>query len=126
MSGPEIRVLYNDTCPVCAWEIRHYRRAAEGQADGGRMCFDPLDRAADWDLTPDQAARRLHVMQDGRILSGFDAFRAIWADLPRLRWLARLTGLPGVRPALALIYDRVAAPILYRAHLRRHVRAPRP
>jgi predicted DCC family thiol-disulfide oxidoreductase YuxK len=113
----ETRILYNDTCPLCRFEIDHYR--ARAQATGAPLGFDPLDRASEWGLTGDQAARRLHVRQGGRVLSGFDAFRAIWSTLPRWRWLARVTGLPGLRHLLAFAYDRVVGPVLYRAHLRR-------
>lgn len=113
----ETRVLYNDTCPLCRFEIGHYRARAE--ATGAPVRFDPLDRAESWGLTEDQAARRLHVIHGGRMLSGFDAFRAVWSALPRWRWLARLTGLPGVRQGLAFAYDRLASPLLYRAHVRR-------
>lgn len=113
-------VLYNDTCPLCSIEIGHYRRSA--RAAGLPLRFDALDRAADWGLDPDTAARRLHVRQNGRILSGLAAFRALWSALPRWRWLAWLTGLPLIRPAAAVLYDRVAAPALYRAHRRRQRR----
>ena len=114
---PETRVLYNDTCPVCRFEIDAYRRRAV--ADGLPIRFDTLDRAEDWGLKPDQAARQLHVWHDGRILSGMAAFRALWSAMPRWRWLARVTGWPVIRPLVGLAYDRIAAPILYRAHLRR-------
>ncbi|NHB75526.1 thiol-disulfide oxidoreductase DCC family protein [Rhodobacter calidifons] len=113
----ETRVLYNDTCPVCRFEIDVYRRRA--QAEGLPIRFDALDRAGDWGLTPDQAARSLHVWQDGRVLAGMAAFRALWATMPRWRWLARVTGWPVIRPLADLAYEHVAAPILYRAHLRR-------
>lgn len=113
----ETRVLYNETCPVCRFEIEAYRRRA--LADGLPIRFDQMDSAADWGLTADEAARELHVWQDGQVLSGLEAFRALWAEMPRWRWLARLTGLPVVRPIAALLYSRIAAPILYRAHLRR-------
>lgn len=116
----ETRVLYNETCPVCRFEIDAYRRRA--LADGLPIRFDALDSAADWGLTPDQAARQLHVWQDGRVLSGLEAFRALWSAMPRWRWLARVTGLPVLRPVVAWLYARVAAPILYRAHLRRQGR----
>jgi predicted DCC family thiol-disulfide oxidoreductase YuxK len=119
----ETRVLYNDTCPVCRFEIGSYRRRALAQ--GLPIRFDALDRAADWGLDPDTAARRLHVWHRGEVLSGLPAFRAIWAALPGWRWLAVLTGLPILRPALAFLYDRIAAPILYRAHLRRQRRVSR-
>lgn len=116
----ETRVLYNETCPVCRFEIDAYRRRA--LADGLPIRFDALDRAEDWGLTPDEAARQLHVWQDGRVLSGMAAFRALWAAMPRWRWLARVTGWPGIRPLAELAYDRIAAPLLYRAHLRRRRR----
>lgn len=113
----ETRVLYNETCPVCRFEIDGYRRRAV--ADGLPIRFDQLDQASDWGLTPDQAARELHVWQDGRVLSGMPAFRALWQAMPRWRWLARASGWPVVRPVADWAYARVAAPILYRAHLRR-------
>jgi predicted DCC family thiol-disulfide oxidoreductase YuxK len=116
----EIRVLYNDTCPVCRFEINAYRRRA--QAEGLPIRFDVLDRAEDWGLTPDQAARQLHVWHSGKVLSGMAAFRALWSAMPRWRWLARVTGWPMIRPLANLAYDRIAAPILYRAHLRRQRR----
>lgn len=120
MTDDDTRILYNDTCPLCRFEIDHYRAAAA--RDAAPLRFDPLDKAANWGLTADQAARRLHVMKDGQLLSGLEAFRAIWAGLPRWRWLARLTGLPIIRPVMAVLYDRIAAPLLYRAHLRRQAR----
>ena len=113
----ETRVLFNETCPVCRFEIDAYRRRAV--AGGLPTRFDTLDRAEDWGLTPDQAARQLHVWQGGRVLSGLEAFRALWAAMPGWRWLARVTGWPVIRPLAALAYSRIAAPILYRAHLRR-------
>jgi predicted DCC family thiol-disulfide oxidoreductase YuxK len=117
----ETRVLYNETCPVCRIEIDAYRRRAA--AKGLPIRFDRLDRAEDWGLTADQAARRLHVWQDGQVLSGLDAFRALWSAMPGWRWLARATGWPLVRPLARLLYDRVAAPLLYRAHLKRQRRS---
>jgi predicted DCC family thiol-disulfide oxidoreductase YuxK len=111
----ETQVLYNDTCPVCRFEIDHYRKTAASLP----IRFDRLSCAADWGITPDQAARRLHVMQNGKLLSGMAAFRALWAVMPRYRWLARLTALPILRPFIDTVYDHIAAPMLYRAHLRR-------
>ena len=56
----DTRILYNATCPVCSFEIDAYRRRAI--REGLALQFDTLDHAADWGLTPDQAARRLHVI----------------------------------------------------------------
>lgn len=122
----DTRILYNGECPVCRFEIGHY--AAHAGRHGLPLRFDDLN-AADlglWGVSADEAARRLHVMHEGRLLSGLDAFRALWSAMPRYRWLARVAGLPVVRPALSFVYDRLAAPLLYRAHLRRQRRAAAP
>lgn len=111
----ETQVLFNDTCPICSFEIDHYRKGAADLP----IRFDTLSQATNWGISPDQAARRLHVMQDGKLLSGMTAFRALWSVMPRYAWLARLSTLPILRPILDAAYDHIAAPLLYRAHLRR-------
>jgi predicted DCC family thiol-disulfide oxidoreductase YuxK len=111
------RVLYNDTCPVCRFEIDAYRRKA-ARSDLP-LRFDRLDQAAAWGISPEAAARRLHVLHDGRIVSGLPAFRILWAAMPGFRWLARISGWPVLRPLGEAVYDHVLAPLLYRAHLRR-------
>lgn len=111
------QVLYNETCPVCRFEIDGYRRRAA--LDNLPIRFDRIGAAADWGLTADAAARRLHVIHKGRLLSGIPAFVALWSEMPRWHWAARLVGLPGIHGAAVLVYDQVMAPILYRAHLRR-------
>lgn len=123
MADEPTEILYNDTCPVCRFEIGHYARAATRQDLPLR--FDPLDRAGDWGLTPEQAARRLHARRGGEVVSGLAAFRLIWAAMPRWRWLAHLTGLPLVSPALTFLYDRAVGPFLYRRHVARQARRGR-
>lgn len=117
---PEIRVLYNDTCPVCRREVDVYRSGAAAQ--GLPIAFDGLDRAGDWGLTADAAARQFHVRQGDVVLAGMPAFRALWSEMPGWRWLARVTGWPVMRGLCDLVYRHVAAPVLYRAHLRRQAR----
>lgn len=116
---PETKVLYNDNCPVCSFEINHY--AAYAERNGLAIQFDDLngpERAA-WGLDADTAARRLYVLKDGELTSGVDAFLVLWHDMPRYRWLARVVGTPGIWQAANLVYDHVLAPLIYRWHLRR-------
>lgn len=113
----QTRVLYNDTCPVCSFEIDAYRKRAE--ASDLPIRFERLTDAAKWGLTPDQAAQRLHVIHKGKLLSGIPAFRALWSEIPHLNWLARLTGRPFVGAAAVTLYDKVLAPLLFWMHKRR-------
>lgn len=113
----ETRILYNDTCPVCRFEINSYRKTAVAQ--NLPLRFDDLTQAAAWGIAPDAAAKRLHVLHNGEILSGIPAFQVIWASLPRWRWFGKLTALPLIHPIACALYDHVMAPLLYRAHKRR-------
>ena len=76
-----------------------------------------------WGLTPDLAARKLHVIENGQLVAGAPAFLALWEKMPRFRPLARLLGLPGLRQIAGLVYDTVLAPALYALHRRRVQRA---
>ena len=109
-------VIYNGACPVCSREIGVYRGRTEGQV--AFVDLNDTDLTL-YGLTPDEAARRLHVVEDGRLLSGVDAFRALWRTTPGFRWLAMVAGLPVVRQVAGMVYERLLAPMLYRRHLRR-------
>ena len=113
----ETQVLYNETCPVCRFEIDAYARRAK--ADDLPIRFEGLGQAEAWGLSADQAARRLHVLHRGQLFSGISAFQVLWRALPHMRWLAWLTALPVIHPLACFGYDRLLAPMLYRAHLRR-------
>ncbi|WP_123793132.1 thiol-disulfide oxidoreductase DCC family protein [Pacificibacter maritimus] len=115
----ETEVLFNADCPVCNFEISHYAGYAAQHALSIR--FDDLNSCnlQRWGLTEDQAARRLYVAHKGQLVSGIPAFRVLWREMPKYRWLARVTGWPIVLPLSEWAYDRVLAPMIYRWHLRR-------
>jgi len=100
----ELTVYFDGACPLCSAEIAHY----EKQEGGERIAFvDVSDDQATLapGLARDAAKRRFHVCAaDGAVLSGAEAFVAIWATLPRWRWAARLARTPGVLPLLETAY----------------------
>ncbi len=119
----DTEVLYNAQCPVCSFEIDHYRAYADKRALP--LSFDDLNACnlARWGLSADQAARRLYVRQGDRLLSGIPAFIVLWQEMPRYRWLARLVSVPGLHWVAVKTYDHVLAPLIYRWHLRRQAKA---
>ncbi|WP_050930427.1 thiol-disulfide oxidoreductase DCC family protein [Aestuariivita boseongensis] len=118
----QTRVLYNAECPVCSFEIDHY--AAYARKTALPIGFEDLNSGelSDWGLTRDQAARRLYVLKDGKLVSGIPAFLVLWEDMPRYRPLARVIGLPGIRQMASAVYDHILAPLIYRWHKRRQLR----
>lgn len=121
----QTQVLFNADCPLCNFEISHY--AAYADKNALHIRFDDLNSCAlqRWDLTADQAARRLYVAHERQLLSGVPAFRVLWGQMPRYRWLARVTGWPVILPLSEWLYDRLLAPLIYRWHIRRQARAKR-
>lgn len=70
-----------------------YRR--QPGADG--VCWIDVARCEAADLGPgltrEAAMARLHLRRpDGRLVSGAEAFAALWQTLPRWSWLGRLLG----------------------------------
>lgn len=119
-------VIYNAECPVCSWEIDHYRAYAVDAAP--EIEFRDLNDGkapALAGLTADEAARRLYVLKDGERLSGMPAFIALWREMPRYRLLAKIFSLPGLHWLASALYDHALAPLIYRWHRRRRARAER-
>lgn len=116
---PRTAVLFNADCPICRFEIGHYARYSDKNALPIR--FDDLNSEARlrWGLDANTAAQRLYVLHDGQLAAGVPAFIALWSQMPRYRWLARISGLPGVRHLLTVVYDYALAPGIYHWHLHR-------
>ncbi len=120
----DMRVIYNDSCPICSREVSVYRRDAE--AEGLDVTFNGLspDELAGTGLSRDTAARKFHVITGDELHEGVDAFVVLWQVLPRWAWLARIVGHPMVRPVARLVYDRILAPVLFAMDRRRQSRIP--
>ena len=118
----ETKVLYNAQCPVCRFEIDHYRSYA--QKSDLAIRFDDLnsDALSAWDITSDQAARRLYVEHKGQLYSGIPAFIVLWREMPRYRELGRIVDLPVIHWIACKVYDLALAPAIYCWHLYRQRR----
>lgn len=92
-SNAKPTLFFDGACPVCSREVAMYQR----QAGAGGVAWVDVSRcdtsALGNDLTREAAMARLHLRQpDGRLVSGAQAFTALWQALPRWAWLGRLLG----------------------------------
>lgn len=92
-----LTVYYDGACPLCAAEIRLYRRCRGAE----RLAWIDVSTDGPSDLGPGltrMAARaRFHVRDaEGRLASGAAAFLLLWSHLPAWRLLARLRHVPGL------------------------------
>lgn len=117
---PNLTVLYDGACPLCRREIGIYQ---------GLQPVEPTQTLKFTDISEPGTAlppggvrsdylARFHVQRsDGQVLSGAEAFVALWATLPGWRWLAKLAALPGATAAMEWLYCRflVVRPWLQKA-----------
>ena len=101
---PPLTVLYDGACPLCRREIGVYR----GLQPNVPVSFADISDAAQPlppGTTREQLMARFHVRgRDGVLLSGAQAFLALWAVLPGWRWLAFAGRLPGAAWAMERTY----------------------
>ena len=88
------------------------------------MGFDDLNSAdlQNYGISQIEAAKRLHILHDGQVISGIPAFLVIWSLLPNYRWLSALMGLPVIKHIAICVYDYILAPALFWADQRRRKR----
>jgi predicted DCC family thiol-disulfide oxidoreductase YuxK len=89
-------VYFDGGCPVCSREIALYRRMTAGHMSAPvftDVAAEPSAPAAD--LTREAAMARFHVRRaDGALVSGAEAFLALWRATPRFRLLGRALSVP--------------------------------
>ncbi|WGM30205.1 DUF393 domain-containing protein [Brevundimonas sp. NIBR11] len=96
-----LEVWFDGDCPLCRSEIALLRRLDRrgaivftDVATGQGGC--PIDRA---DLLA-----RFHACEDGRMVSGAEAFAAMWRAIPMLAPFGRLARNPRVLAGLERLY----------------------
>jgi predicted DCC family thiol-disulfide oxidoreductase YuxK len=108
--GPQVTVFYDGACPLCAKEISFYRQ----RDPSGALHFvdisleDSLNVLATHGLSFDAAMQELHVVRDGKLFKGVDAFTQIWDALPAFKWLAAASRFKPFQALLKFAYGRFA------------------
>jgi predicted DCC family thiol-disulfide oxidoreductase YuxK len=97
-------VLYDGSCPLCALEIQQYQKITPNApihwVDVSSPEFTPP-----LGQTKASLMQRFHVIQpNGEMVSGAAAFVTVWEKLPKFRYLAALSKLPGMLSAMEFGY----------------------
>ena len=96
------KVLFNEKCSVCNFEIQHYKK---------RSNLNYTDCSA----MDDKYLKALHVQfDDGKELIGIRAFIYVWNNTDGYRWLAQLIGLPIIFQLSQFAYSIIARILLWR------------
>jgi predicted DCC family thiol-disulfide oxidoreductase YuxK len=110
----KVHVWFDGNCPLCAREIALMRRLDWH----GVITFTDVARPdATCPLDQEALLARFHVSEDGVILSGAEAFAAMWRVIPLLKPLGWAARNRVVLAALERLYVRFlrVRPLLQRA-----------
>ena len=90
------KVLFNEKCSICNFEIQHYKKRSQ-------LNFQ------DCSFMDDKYLKKLHIIfEDGKELSGVDAFIYVWERTDGYNWLAKIVKLPIVRHLSKVAYFFIA------------------
>ena len=107
-----IKGYYNESCKICRTEINHYKKINKSIT-----WIDVIkDNKAlnDTRSSPKELIRRLHVIENGKVFRGIDAFLIVWREIPRYRFLFKFASLPIIYHFGWLIYEFIAIILYYK------------
>ena len=106
-----VKVLFNNSCNICRAEINHYKKLS--------------NKNIEWiDVTNNQEAqiitsksykellRRMHVIQDGKVIDGAESFLIIWKNVPKYNFLYKIFKIKPLFFFLNIFYE-IAAYFLF-------------
>ncbi len=86
-------------------EVRYYKRKdSAGRLDWINIA-SPNFKAESYHLDPKLVQKRMHArLVSGEVVTGVDAFIAIWKTLDGFSFYAKLASIPFIKPILELAY----------------------
>tara|TARA_Y100001970_G_scaffold30813_1_gene38270 strand:- start:1380 stop:1730 length:351 start_codon:yes stop_codon:yes gene_type:complete len=102
-----IKVFFNNSCGVCRLEINHYKKISDSNLEW----IDITNNDEALKLTSksqEELLRRLHVIDDGKVIGGAKAFILIWSKIPKYNFLAKIFSIKPLFILFHYVYEVVA------------------
>ena len=102
-----IKVFFNNSCNVCRLEINHYKKVADSNLEW----IDITNNDEALKLTSksqEELLRRLHVIDNGKVIGGAKAFIIIWSKIPKYNFLSRIFSIKPLYIIFHYVYEFVA------------------
>ncbi|MDB3888251.1 DUF393 domain-containing protein [Candidatus Pelagibacter sp.] len=102
-----MKVYYNESCSICRAEINLYKKQNIKEIDWVDITNN--EAAENETLKDDKTLlRRLHVIKDGKVFSGAEAFLILWKKMPKYKFLYNFFKLPLIFNLFFFGYEIVA------------------
>jgi predicted DCC family thiol-disulfide oxidoreductase YuxK len=106
-----VKVFFNNSCNICRAEINHYKK----HSDGSLEWIDVTDNHDAQQFTSKSykdLLRRMHVIQDGKVIDGAESFLIIWKNIPKYNFLYKIFKIKPFFFFLNIFYE-IAAYFLF-------------
>ena len=102
-----IKVYFNNSCNICRMEINHYKKIANSDLEW----IDITNNEEALKLTSksqEELLRRLHVIEDGKVIGGAKAFIIIWSKIPKYKILSKIFSIKPLFIIFHYLYEIAA------------------
>ena len=102
-----MKVYYNESCGICRAEINLYKKQNIEEIDWVDITNNI---AAENETSKDDKTllRRLHVIEDGKVFEGAEAFLLVWKKIPKYKFLYKFFKLPIIFTLFNFAYEIIA------------------
>ena len=105
------KVFFNNSCNICRAEINHYKKYSNQDIEW----VDVTNNKEAQRITSKsykQLLRRMHIIQDGKLIEGAEVFLIIWKNIPKYAFLYKLFNNKPMFFLLKIFYE-IAAYFLF-------------
>ena len=102
-----MKVYFNNSCKICRSEINLYKKEKIEEIDWVDITNNE-QAEKETNKNDKELLRRLHVIDDNKVLEGAEAFLYVWKKIPKYRFLYNFFKLPIIFNLFSLVYEIVA------------------
>ena len=106
-----VKVFFNNSCNICKAEISHYKKHCNDKIEW----IDVTNNIEAQKITSKsykQLLRRMHIIEDGKIIDGAESFLIIWKNVPKYNLLYKIFKIKPLFFLLNIFYE-IAAYFLF-------------
>ena len=106
-----VKVFFNNSCNICRAEINHYKKYCDNKVEWVDVTNNQEAQKIT-SKTYKELLRRMHVIQDGKVINGAESFLIIWKHIPKYNFLYKIFKIKPLFFLLNILYE-IAAYFLF-------------
>jgi predicted DCC family thiol-disulfide oxidoreductase YuxK len=102
-----MKVYYNESCNICKAEINLYKKQNIEEIEWVDITNNIIAEK-ETSKNDKNLLRRLHVINNGKVFEGAEAFLLVWKKIPKYKFLYKFFKLPVIFQIFKFTYEVIA------------------